>query len=103
VKTGAFVKADCSGPQVFLPPNHPSVSRQVDSHSSRYSAYSTPACSAPSMESGQSKKKVRTNYRPAFSMTRREATLTAIVLANTRRTPYSLKPFWISAREPSVA
>jgi hypothetical protein len=47
--------------------------------------------------------KVRTNLSPAFSITRRDAMFTTIVDATTRRTPCSAKPFWISAREPSVA
>ena len=46
--------------------------------------------------------KVRTSRRPAFSITRRDAVLTAIVPATTRSTPCSVKPARISAHEPSV-
>jgi hypothetical protein len=55
------------------------------------------------MCSGHSWRNVRTYLSPAFSITRREAVFTAIVSATTRRTPSSVKPLRIRAREPSVA
>lgn len=55
----------------------PSVRRR--SHPVLVRAYSTSPCSEPSIGSGQSSKKVRTYSRPAFSITRREPRLTAMV------------------------
>ena len=72
------------------------------SQSALRSAYSTSPCSAPSMRSGHDWWNVRTYFRPVFSITRREASLTAIVEATTRRTPSSAKPLRIRARDPSV-
>ena len=46
---------------------------------------------------------VRTKRSPAFSITRREPVLTAIVDACTRRAPSSVNAWSISARLPSVA
>jgi len=46
---------------------------------------------------------VRVSTSPHFPMTRREAALTAIVCANTRRTPGSVKPLPVRARDPPVA
>ena len=78
----------------------PSVAR---SHSDLVSAYSTSPSYSPSMESGHSWWKIRTNLSPAFSITRWEATFTTIVVANTRWTSSSAKALSISAREPSLA
>lgn len=51
------------------------------SHSARVIAYSTSPSSSPGMRTGHSAAKVRTYRRPAFSITRREPMLTAIVSA----------------------
>jgi hypothetical protein len=55
------------------------------------------------MVTGQSATKARTRRIPDFSITLREAVLTAMVEATTRWAPNSVNPFAISAREPSVA
>jgi hypothetical protein len=73
------------------------------SHSSLVSAYSTQPCSAPSTGSVPSQAKVRASVMPHFSITRREARLTAIVWAVIRSMPSSGKPLSISACDPSVA
>ena len=55
------------------------------------------------MDTGQSATKDRTRRIPDFSITLRDAVLTAMVDATTRCTPNSANPLAISAREPSVA
>ena len=72
-------------------------------HSSRVIAYSTSPCSSPGMRTGQSAWNVRTSRMPTFSITRRDAVLTAIVDATTRRTPSARNPWSITAWDASAA
>jgi hypothetical protein len=62
-----------------------------------------PSGEKPEVAPGSGWRKIRTKVRPAFSITRREATFAAIASAVTRWTPNSVKPLRISARDPSVA
>lgn len=73
------------------------------SQSARVISYTTWPCSALSAASGSALVKVSTWIRPDFSSTRLEPQLPASVSATTRRTPSSVKPFSIMARDPSVA
>ena len=66
-------------------------------------AYSTSPCSVPGIGSSKCSWYVRVWVMPAFSAARRDRVLTAIVVAQTRRTANSLKARSISARDPSVA
>ena len=86
-------------PGVFGPRDSCPISR----HSARVMTYSTSPSSAPGNGSSHSRWKRRTNRSPAFSITRRDPALTAMVWAKIDPTVASANPAATSVRAPSVA